>query len=94
MAEHLSEEFHLDQVAAQSGLSKFHFNRLFKSATGVSPSRYYINLRMDEAKRQLRETKKSVVEIALAVGYATPSHFAQLFRRETSLSPSDYRRQR
>jgi len=75
-------------------LSKFHFNRLFKSATGVSPSHYHINLRMDAAKRQLRETKKSVVEIAMAVGYATPSHFAQLFRRETGLSPSDYRRHR
>jgi len=94
MAEHLAEEFHLDRVAALAGLSKFHFNRLFKAATGVSPSRYHINLRLDEAKRQLRETKKSVVEIALDVGYATPSHFAQLFRRETGLSPSDYRRQR
>jgi AraC family transcriptional regulator len=94
MAEHLAEEFHLDRVAALAGLSKFHFNRLFKSATDVSPSRYHINLRMEQAKRQLRETKKSVVEIALDVGYATPSHFAQLFRRETGLSPSDYRRQR
>jgi AraC family transcriptional regulator len=55
---------------------------------------YHINLRMEQAKRQFRETKKSVVEIALDAGYATPSHFAQLFRRETGLSPSDYRRQR
>jgi AraC-like DNA-binding protein len=37
---------------------------------------------------------KSVVEIALDVGYANPSHFAQLFRRESGLSPSDYRQQR
>ncbi len=61
---------------------------------GVSPSHYHINLRMEEAKRLLRETKKSVVDVALDVGYANPSHFAQLFRRETGLSPSDYRRQR
>jgi len=53
---------------------------------GVSPSHYHINLRMDEAKRLLRETKRSVVEIALEVGYANPSHFAQLFRKETGLS--------
>lgn len=94
MAGHLAEEFNLDQLAARAGLSKFYFNRLFKSATGVSPSRYHINLRLDEAKRLLRETKKSVVEIGLDVGYSNPSHFAQLFRRETGLSPSDYRRQR
>ena len=94
MAENVAEEFNLDRLAAQAGLSKFYFNRLFKSAMGVSPSRYHINLRMDKARRLLRETKKSVVEVALDVGYANPSHFAQLFRRETGLSPSDYRRQR
>ncbi len=94
MAENLAEEFNLDQLAAQAKLSKFYFNRLFKSALGVSPSHYHINLRMDAARRLLRETKKSVVEIALDVGYVNPSHFAQLFRRETGLSPSDYRQQR
>jgi AraC family transcriptional regulator len=94
MAEHVAEDFNLDQLAAQAGLSKFHFHRLFKSAVGVAPSRYHMNLRMDEAKRLLRETKTSIVAIALDVGYANPSHFAQLFRRETGLSPSDYRRQR
>jgi AraC family transcriptional regulator len=60
----------------------------------VSPSCYHINLRMDAARRLLRETKKSVATVALEVGYASPSHFARLFRRETGLSPSDYRRQR
>ena len=94
MAEHMAEDLSLEQLAAVAGLSKFHFHRLFKSAVGVAPSRYHMNLRMDEAKRLLRETKQSVVAVALDVGYANPSHFAQLFRRETGLSPSDYRRQR
>jgi AraC family transcriptional regulator len=94
MAEHVAEEFDLARLATQAGLSKFHFHRLFKSATGVSPSRYHLNLRMDVARRLLRETPKSVLAIALEVGYANPSHFAQLFRRETGLSPSNYRRQR
>jgi AraC family transcriptional regulator len=49
---------------------------------------------MEEARRLLRETKMNVVDVALEVGYADPSHFAQLFRRETGLSPSEYRRQR
>lgn len=94
MTEHVTEEFSLDRLAAQAGLSKFHFQRLFKSAMGVTPSRYHINLRMNLARQLLRETKKSVVDVALEVGYADPSHFAKLFRRETGLSPSDYRRQR
>lgn len=94
MTENVAKEFNLDRLAAQAGLSKFYFNRLFKGALGMSPSRYQITLRIDEARRLLRETRKSVVEVALDVGYANPSHFAQLFRRETGLSPSDYRRQR
>ena len=68
-------------------MSKFHFHRLFKSAVGVSPLRYYINLRMNVARQLLRETKKSVVDVALDVDYTNPSHFAKLFRRETGHSP-------
>ena len=94
IAAHVAEDFDLARLAAQAGLSKFHFQRLFKSAVGVSPSRYQINLRMNLARQLLRETKMSVVDVALEVGYANPSHFAQLFRRETGLSPSEYRRQR
>jgi AraC family transcriptional regulator len=94
MAEHSAEEFRLDRLAAQAGLSKFHFQRLFKAATGVAPSRYQINLRLNEARRLLRETSMSVIDVALEVGYADPSNFARLFRRENGLSPSDYRRQR
>jgi len=94
MAEHMAEDFNLDQLAAQAGLSKFHFHRLFKSAVGDAPSRYHMNLRMHEAKRLLRESKQSVVAVGLDVGYTNPSHFAQIFRRETGLSPSDYRKQR
>jgi len=94
MAEHFTEEFSLERLAARAGLSKFHFIRSFKSATGLSPSRYQLNLRLNAARRLLRETKKSVVHVALDVGYNNPSRFAQLFRRETGLTPSDYRRQR
>jgi AraC family transcriptional regulator len=94
MAEHMAEDFSLDQLAARAGVSKFYFTRLFKNAMGVSPSRHLLTLRMDEARRLLRETKRSVVDIALDVGYANPSHFARFFRRETGLSPSDYRQQR
>jgi AraC family transcriptional regulator len=94
MAAHLAEEFSLPRLAGQAGMSEFHFNRLFKRATGVPPSQYQIRLRMDAARRLLRETKKNVITIANEVGYSNPSHFAQLFRKETGLSPTDYRRER
>ena len=94
MNEHLAEEFSLSRLAEQVGMSEFHFNRLFKRATGVPPSQYQIKLRLDAARRLLRESTKSVITIANEVGYSNPSHFAQIFRKETGLSPTDYRRQR
>jgi AraC-like DNA-binding protein len=94
MAEHFAQEFNLDQLAAQADLSKYHFIRLFRAATEMSPPQYHIYLRLDAARKLLRETDKSVIAVALEVGYSNPSYFAQLFRRETGLSPSEYRRQR
>jgi AraC family transcriptional regulator len=94
MEEHLAEEFNLGRLAELAGMSEFHFNRLFKRATSLPPSQYQIRLRLDAARRSLRETKRSVLTIANDIGYSNPSHFAQLFRKETGLSPSDYRRQR
>lgn len=91
---HLAEEFDLEQLATRAGLSKFHFHRLFKSATGMAPGTYQMNARMQEARRRLRETKQSVIAVALDLGFSSPSHFAQVFRRETRLTPTEYRRQR
>jgi AraC family transcriptional regulator len=47
---------------------------------------------MEKARRLLRETDKSVIEIGLDVGYTSPSYFAQLFRREVGISPSENER--
>jgi AraC family transcriptional regulator len=94
MSEHLAEPFSLATLAELAGMSEFHFNRLFKKATGMPPSQYQIKLRMETARRLLRESALSVVAIANEVGYSNPSHFAQLFRKETGFTPSDYRRQR
>ncbi len=73
-------------------ISEFHFSRLFKKATGLPPSHYFIRQRVARAQRLLQETEASIIEIGLSVGYSSPSHFAQIFRRETGLSPSDYRK--
>lgn len=91
---HLADEFDLERLARMAGVSKFHFHRLFTRATGVSPAKYQLNARMNEARRRLRETSESIIAVALDLGYASPSHFAQVFRREAGLTPSEYRRRR
>lgn len=87
----LAQEFSLARVARVAGLSEFHFSRAFKQSTGYSPSAYFIRMRIDRARRLLRETSRSVIDIGADVGYSSPSHFAQVFRRETGVTPSEYR---
>jgi AraC family transcriptional regulator len=85
-------ELMVTHVAREAGMSEFHFSRAFKRTTGLTPSQYFIHLRLDKARRLLRETTRSVIEIGLDVGYTSPSHFAQIFRREVGISPGEYRR--
>ncbi len=81
----------LGQLADIAGLSLKHLGRCFKQATGGSPYQYLLAARIDEAKRLLRKHNPSITEVALAVGFSTPSHFSAAFRKVTGLSPSQYR---
>ena len=92
LEEHLAEPFNLAKLSEAVGMSEFHFSRLFKKATGLSPSRYFIRQRVARAQLLLQETDTSIIKIGMSVGYSSPSHFAQVFRRETGLPPSHYRR--
>lgn len=92
LEEHLAEPFNLAELAATGAMSEFHFSRLFKKATGVSPSRHLIRQRIARAQQLLQETDLSIIRVGIAVGYSSPSHFAQLFKRETGLLPSQYRK--
>jgi AraC family transcriptional regulator len=91
MASHLERPFDLGTLAKETAMSKFHFSRLFKKATGLTPSQYFIRQRIQRAQQLLRETDLSVIEIGLSVGYSNPSHFSQVFRRAVGVSPGDYR---
>ncbi|EIP96610.1 transcriptional regulator containing an amidase domain and an AraC-type DNA-binding HTH domain [Opitutaceae bacterium TAV1] len=94
MAADLARPLDLRTLTAHAGMSGCHFSRLFKRATGMSPSRHLLDLRMEHARRLLRETTRSIIRIGMESGYSNPSHFSQIFRRETGCSPRDYRRQR
>ncbi|WP_448144839.1 helix-turn-helix domain-containing protein [Pseudomonas silesiensis] len=92
MEKKLGEDFCLANLAHEIGMSEYHFSRLFKRATGHSPSQYFIKLRMSKARRLLIETKRRIIDIGMDVGYSSASHFSQLFKRETGVSPSHYRK--
>jgi AraC family transcriptional regulator len=92
MRDHLGDDLDLDDLAAVAAMSKFHFLRSFRDATGLTPHRYLTMLRMRRAAALLTSTGLSVRQVAAACGYRSPSRFAAAFRREHGAAPADYRK--
>lgn len=89
---HLSEPLTLDKIAREAGASPFHFVRLFLAYTGETPFDFLRRIRIATALRMLQEDLAcAVTEIALAVGYETPSAFNKAFKKMLNISPSDFR---
>jgi AraC family transcriptional regulator len=92
MWEGYSEPLSLADIAKSAILSRFHFSRVFRAATGVSPGRFLSAVRIYEAKRMLASTTLSVTEISLAVGYNSLGSFTNRFTDSVGVSPSRFRR--
>jgi AraC family transcriptional regulator len=87
----LSEHLTLDNLAQRVGVSRAHFARRFRDLTGMSPHRYLMNRRVEKAKKLLKETRISLANIALEVGFSNQAHFSAAFHAMTGLTPSHYR---
>ncbi len=81
------------ELARRSGLSASRFGRLVKRIYGLTPSQLITRIRITRGTRLLRETKKSVADIALQCGFCDHSAFTRAFRSTTGLSPTEYRNQ-
>jgi AraC-like DNA-binding protein len=75
-------------LAAQLDLSSFHFARLFKNATGLSPHQYVLQRRVQRARQLLESSSLTVAEVALAAGFSSQSHLTDTYRRITGLTPA------
>lgn len=92
MRSNVGEELSLDDMARAAMFSKFHFSRVFQRVTGISPGRFLTSLRMEEAKRLLRTTTRTVADIGTSVGYTSVSTFSGRFNRSVGLTPITFRR--
>ena len=91
MREHLDTALPIVQLAKVAALSPSQFIRAFRKATGQSPHRYLINLRLDKARELLEQTELSVLEVGMQSGFEQASHFATVFRRRMGMSPRVWR---
>ncbi|HBL29294.1 MAG TPA: AraC family transcriptional regulator [Acidobacteria bacterium] len=89
---HLTEEVSMEEMAEQAGVSPFHFLRTFRRHTGVTPALFLSALRLEEAKRLLLTTERSVTDICFDVGYNSLGTFTSRFTQLVGLSPARLRR--
>lgn len=81
-----------EQAAALCAMSAAYFSRRFKQQVGMSWSDYVRTHRLHLASRRLLETEQSIAAIAADLGFATPSHFGELFLHRYGITPGEYRR--
>jgi len=89
---HFAEPHELAEVAAVAGLSKYHFQRLFKATYGRTPATYLSERRVERAQDLLRATNLNVTEVCHAVGYSSLGSFSSRFSALVGESPSEFQR--
>jgi transcriptional regulator GlxA family with amidase domain len=92
MADNLDEPFSAAQLAKAANLSVRQVERLFLRHLNVTPSRYYMRLRLERARELLRQTNMPILSVALATGFSSHSYFAQSYRLQFGRPPSEERR--
>ncbi|MEG1873988.1 MAG: response regulator [Angelakisella sp.] len=90
--EHLSEELSREELAEQVYLNPAYLSRLYHKETGESISEHIARVRMDRIKEYLSHTDLSISAIAYQVGYTNLPYFSKLFRKETGMTPLEYRK--
>lgn len=88
----MHRQISLAEMADVAGMSQFHFTRLFKSETGMSPLAFVAQQRVEATKRALRSSGATLAQVAIDCGYASQSHFATAFKAVTGMTPGAYRK--
>jgi AraC family transcriptional regulator len=87
----LEDELGLDELAQSVGLSTAHFARMFRKSTGETPHQFVLRQRLERAKAMLSAPEARILDVAVACGFKTQQHFAQVFRDLCGISPTGYR---
>ena len=87
----LCEPISLRDMSRVAYLSTFHFNRVFHQITGLPPAKFISAMRLEEAKRLLLNTNRSITDISFEVGYTSLSTFTRRFTQRVGLGPREFR---
>lgn len=91
MRSSIAEPLRLDEMARQAGYSRFHFDRIFRSVTGLPAGAFQSALRIEAAKSRLLESDLTITQICLEIGYESVGSFTSRFTRSVGVSPTAFR---
>ena len=91
MQENFGKDISLDDVSREVNVSPYYFSKLFKEEAGENFIEYLTHLRIDRAKELLRDETLSIKEISMMIGYGDPNYFSRIFKKQTSMTPREYR---
>lgn len=94
MEENVADPIPLTLVAARGEISRRQMERYFRDTFNCSPGKYYMRLRIERARSLLRQTTMPVVEVAIACGFVSASHFSKMYRTFEGTSPHESRAHR
>jgi AraC-like DNA-binding protein len=92
LQENFTENISLEQMAARACMSSYHFNRIFKRFTSISPYQYLLNYRLQHAAHLLKDTNESIATVSYLSGFNSPDHFSYAFKVCNQLSPVAFRK--
>jgi AraC-like DNA-binding protein len=81
----------LKTLAAESGYSRNHFLRMFRTATDFTPHQYLLRLRVEKAQSLMKDQSLRMIDIAESCGFASQSQFSRVFKQVVGVSPKHYR---
>lgn len=90
LEQHLCEQLALDKIANDLGYCISQIQKLFKAEMGQSIIDYFIDLKIEEAKRLIKEANYNFTQIAYILGYNNVNYFSRLFKQRTGITPSEY----
>lgn len=94
MEANMEEPLSLDELADMVMLSQRQLQRMFRTYLGLTPTQYYLNLRLRRARELLLQTSMSIMDVTIACGFQSSCHFSKSYRNLFGYSPSRERRHR